>query len=108
MSVGIPIPNALFYVHLKDLKLSEIKVLLTVIYQAYSNGNPLQCDWISGEQLKVKTGGSRRAISSAIGLLVQRGLIEVTDRQGNILRESVRRKGKTKLFFRLSPFLFTG
>jgi len=108
MSIGIVIPSVLFNIHLKDLKPAEIKVLLTVIYQAYSSGNPLQCYWISGEQLKNKTGCSRRAISSAIGSLVQRGLIVVTDRQRNILRESVRRKGKTKLFFRLSPFLSIG
>ncbi len=65
----------------------------------------LQCNWLSGKQMQAKTGSSRRAISSAIEMLVQKGLIEVIDRQGNILREPVRRKGKTKLLFRLSPFL---
>jgi biotin operon repressor len=100
------VPNALFDVHLRDLKLAEIKVLL-VVYQALGAGDKtaMQCNWFSGRQLQMKTGSSRRAISSAIEMLVQKGFIEVADRQGNVLREPVRRKGKTKLLFRLSPFL---
>jgi len=104
MSIGTThFPNALLDVHLRDLNLAEIKVLL-VAYQALDSG-ATQCNWISGEKLQAKTGSSRRSISTAIGLLVQKGLVEIVDRQGNILREPVRRKGKTKLFFRLSPLL---
>jgi len=106
-----PVPNALFDVHLKDLKIAELKVLLVVIRQTlgWSDKHAAlgrkQKDWISNSQILSKTGCSRRAICSAIDALVKKGFIRVMDSGGNPLLLPSQRKGKTRLYYRLPPTL---
>lgn len=104
-----PVPNLIFDIFLKDLKVAELKVLLVIVRQTLGwtdhrslHGRKEQ-DWIATRQLMTKTGSSRRAISSAIDLLVQKELIEVLDTQGSFLNDPTSRKGKVHLFYRLAP-----
>lgn len=111
LSGSTPVPNLLFDIFLKELKVAELKVLLVIIRQTlgWSDSRSLrgrkEKDWISTSQLMTKTGNSRRAISSAIDTLVQKELIEVLDTQGTLLTNPSNRKGKVHLFYRLSPTL---
>ena len=72
-----PVPNVLFDVYLKQLKGAELKVLLIIIRQTLGWADTKtklgrkEKDWISGSQLHLKTGISRRAISIAIDGLVK-------------------------------------
>ncbi len=50
-------------------------------------------DRISHSQFMPKTGLSRRMVSQAIQSLVSKGLVTVTDRIGNFLHQSEKRKG---------------
>lgn len=107
-----PVPNLVFDVHLKDLKNTELKILLIVIRQTLGWENRKnkierkECDWISGSQLVGKTGSSNRAVNSAIQILVEKKLIEVLDGSGIILDTPEKRRGKSKLFYRLSSANF--
>ena len=113
MSGTTPVPNVLFDIFLKELKSAELKVLLVIIRQTLgwsdtsSARGRKEMDWISSGQLRTKTGSSRRAISSAIEVLVSKELIVVLDGQGNLLNDPLKRQGKPKLFFRPSILLFT-
>ena len=103
-----PVPNILFDKYLTELKPAELKVILVVIRQTLgwttnkATGNRKHRDWLSGGFLINKTGLSRRAITSAIDSLTRRGIVEVTDYQGNTLYLSESRQGKTRLYFRLN------
>lgn len=105
------VPNLIFDIFLKELKVAELKVLLVIIRQTlgWSDKRSLrgrkEQDWISTTQLMTKTGCSRRAISSAIDNLVHKELIEVLDLSGTLLDDPSKRKGKVHLFYRLSPTL---
>lgn len=102
-----PVPNVIFDVHLRNLKSTELKVLMVIIRQTlgWSDKKALHgrkiLDWISSSQLQEKTGCSRHAISSAIDGLVNQKLIEVFDEKMELLREAFQRKGKQKLFFKV-------
>ena len=106
-----PVPNFLFDVHLKELKSAELKVILIIIRQTLGWADRRavlgrkERDWISCSQLQSKTGSSQRAISSAIETLVTKNLIDVLDYQGSILDTAEKRKGKQRLYYRLSPTL---
>ncbi len=103
-----PVPNVLFDLYLKDLKATELKILLIIIRQTLGwvdkkeKGGRKSRDWISTSQLERKTGSSRRAISSGLASLVEMGLIRVTDDSGFHLHEAKERKGKMKLYYELS------
>src|SRR5438045_3875835 len=103
-----PVPNALFDIFLKDLQIAELKVLLVIIRQTLgwrdqgSKFGRKEIDWIASSQLREKTGCSRRAISSAIQILVSKHLIEVFDEKGVVLYDAIKRKGKPRLFYRPS------
>jgi hypothetical protein len=103
-----PVPNALFDVHLKTLKSTELKVLLLIIRQTmgWADSRAVhgrkEMDWISSGQLQTKTGCSRRAITIATGILIDKNLIEVLDEQGTMLTSPTMRKGKPRLYYRLS------
>ena len=107
-----PVPNLLFDIYLKNLKSIELKVLLVVIRQTlgWADRRGLfgrkETDWISGSQLKQKTGGSKRAITSAIDILTKKNLIEILDEKGNILDNPEKRQGKTRLYYRLATKIF--
>lgn len=107
-----PVPNMFFDIYLKELKSAELKVLLVVIRQTLGWADRRgmfgrkETDWISGSQLKQKTGSSKRAITSAIDALVRKTLIEILDEKGNILDNPEKRQGKTKLFYRLKNTVY--
>lgn len=105
-----PVPNALFDEWLLKLKSAELKVLMVIIRQTLgwkekNCSDRKVADWISGSQLRLKTGSSARAISSAIEALVKKELIEVRDDQNHILTNPDERKGKTRLFYRITVVL---
>jgi biotin operon repressor len=108
-----PVPNVIFDVYLKDLSSAELKVLLVVIRQTLGWADRRgmygrkETDWISGSQLRQKTGSSKRAITSAIDLLVRRRIIEVEDDRGHTLNHPLERKGKTRLYYRLNLSIYT-
>jgi biotin operon repressor len=102
-----PVPNIIFDRYLKDLNLAELKVLLVVIRQTLGWADRRgmygrkETDWISGSQLREKTGSSKRAITSAVDCLVRKRMIEVHDDRGKVLNDSLERKGKTRLYYSL-------
>jgi hypothetical protein len=103
-----PVPNIVFDYYLKELKLAELKILLVIIRQTfgwqdnYTKSKRKERDWISGSQLALKTGSSKRAINEAIQTLVQKKLIDVLSFSGDILDAPEKRRGQQKLFYRPS------
>ena len=108
-----PVPNAVFDEHLKELKLAELKVLLIIIRQTFgwedkrTKSERKEIDWISGSQLALKTGCSKRAINTAIQVLVKKNLIEVLSQSGELLETPEKRKGQQKLFYRPANAIFS-
>ena len=107
MKYTTPVPNAIFDIYMKELNSAELKVLLADIRQTLGWADRRgmfgrkESDWISGSQLIAKTGSSKRAISSAVDLLVNKRIIEVEDDRGKVLGHPLDRKGKTRLYYRL-------
>jgi len=103
-----PVPNVLFDVHLKELKLAELKVLLIIIRQTLgwedkrNKSTRKEMDWISNSQLVLKTGNSARAINDAISVLTAKNLIEVFSQSGEKLDSPEKRRGQQKLYYRLT------
>jgi len=108
-----PVPNFVLDCLLSELTSTELKVLLVIIRQtlgwADSRGKygRKEFDWISGSQLKVKTGCSERAITSAIGTLTRRELIRVQNDRGYHLPFPSQRQGKVRLYFSLHPSAYS-
>jgi hypothetical protein len=108
-----PVPNIVFDHYLKELKLAELKILLVIIRQTfgwtdnYTKSKRKEKDWISNNQLALKTGSSRRAINEAIQTLVQKNLIEVLSFSGDVLDVPEKRRGQQKLFYRPSSAIIT-
>jgi hypothetical protein len=113
MKKTTPVPNVIFDCYLKELRGIELKILLVIIRQTLgwadqksSLGRKVR-DWISGSQLRQKTGGSPRAISSAVENLASRNFIEVFDATGRLLDSPLKRRGKPRLYYKLSaPVVF--
>jgi biotin operon repressor len=107
-----PVPNVILDVYLRELNSTELKVLLVVIRQTLGWADRRgrygrkESDWISGSQLREKTGSSKRAIVSAIDSLVRKRMIDVHDDRGRVLNDPLERKGKSRLYFNLHPFVF--
>lgn len=107
-----PVPNVIFDIYMKELNSVELKVFLVVIRQTLGWADKRgiygrkECDWISGSQLRQKTGSSERAITSAIETLVMKRLIEVHDERGHTLLYSKDRQGKTRLYYSMHPSVF--
>ena len=108
-----PVPNTVFDVHLKELKLAELKVLLIIIRQTLgwedkkTRSERKELDWISNSQLAFKTGSSKRAINDAIHVLTEKKLIEVLSQTGDLLDTPEKRKGQQKLFYRPTNAIFS-
>lgn len=104
------VPNILFDCYLKGLKGAELKVLLVIIRKTlgWADRNNYkgrkEIDWISGSQLQSLTGCSRRIISQSTEALVRKRIIDVLDEREELLSDPQLRKGKQRLFYRLSPF----
>jgi hypothetical protein len=99
-----PVPNIIFDHYLPILKAAELTLLLVIIRQTlgWSNGRKQgrkYCDWISGSQLRAKTGYSRKAISMALEGLVAHKLVRVHDEYGRVLATAEERQGKLRLFY---------
>ena len=107
-----PVPNVILDIYLKELNSAELKVLLIVIRQTLGWADRRgmfgrkETDWISGSQLRQKTGSSKRAITTAIDLLVRKKIIEILDEWGNVLEYPEERRGKTKLYYRLHSSVY--
>lgn len=103
-----PVPNSFFDSHLVELSLAELKVLLVIVRQTWGwqakNKKRKQRDWINGSQFIKKTGLSRKAISNGVGLLVEKGLIKVTDYSGLELKTPESRRGIPRLFYEAFHF----
>ena len=103
-----PVPNAVFDIYLKDLKMAELKVLLIIIRQTLgwedkkTKSERKEIDWISNSQLVLKTGNSARAVNDAIRVLTDRNLIDVLSYKGEILDTPEKRRGQQKLFYRIT------
>lgn len=105
LSGTTPVPNGLFDEHLPRLKSTELKLLLIIIRQTLGwrdqrTGKRKQKDWISGSQLREKTGCSRRALTDATAELIKKKLIQVTGEVGIQLRTAEERKGKLRMFYK--------
>lgn len=100
------IPNFILDELLPILKPTELTLLLIIIRQTLGwiedieTGRRKEKDWLSSSQLVAKTGYRRKAISQAIQVLTDRGLIMVTDGQGSHLSSAKERRGKLKLYYR--------
>jgi hypothetical protein len=100
------VPNALFDQWMRDLTLSELKLLLLVIRMtrgwviAGSRRRKVR-DWLSSSRILALTGLSDRAITTATGSLISRGLLVVTDAKGNDLSDPRRRQGCMHLYYGL-------
>ena len=108
-----PVPNVILDFYMKELNSVELKVLLVIIRQTFGWADKRgiygrkEIDWISGSQLREKTGCSERAITSAIEALTRKELIRVQDDRRNQLSFSRQRQGKMRLYFSLHPSLFS-
>ena len=106
------VPNYLFDSLLPHLSIAEVKVLMIIIRQTIGwkdekSKNGRKCrDWISSSQLQNKTGCSRRAISTGLKNLVQKGLIVVSGFDNTELLNPEERKGKSRLYFQLKSTCF--
>ncbi len=109
-----PVPNILFDVYLSEFKKSHLKIFLVVVRQTLgwkdekTKLKRKMHDWISNSQLRKKTKISKRGITRATDDLVKKNLIEVLDCDGNLLDTSELRKGKKRLYYRLSTYVLAG
>ncbi len=97
-------PNTLVDTHLPNLTESEIKMILVIIRQTNGwidkrTGGRKTRDRISHGQFMQKTGLCRKVISQTIKSLVQKDLINITDRNGNLLSRPEQRKGVSWIFY---------
>lgn len=100
------VPNSLFDAHLKELSMSELKVLLVIIRQTNgwidkNTGKRKKRDRITHQQFQDKTGLSVRIIGKAIQALSTKGLIVVTNITNKSLATPEERKGNRLLFYGL-------
>lgn len=101
------VPNALFDQWMRELTLSELKLLLLVTrmtrgWVIAGSGRRKVRDWLSCSRIMALTGLSDRAITTATSSLVARGLLVVSDRQGNDLSDPRARQGCTRLYYALA------
>lgn len=98
------IPNILFDELLRALSNSEVKVLLIIIRKTHGwidnkTHKRKVKDRISVSQFMELTGLSRRIVSFAIGSLVEKKLICISDKKGNPLNDSYKRKGQSYIYY---------
>ncbi len=98
------VPNVVFDKLLTTLTFGEFKVLMVIIRQTYGwidqrTGKRKSRDRISHGQFMQKTGLSRRMVSQTLQSLISKGLATVTDRNGNFLHQSEKRKGVSWMYY---------
>ena len=99
-----PVPNVIFDAYLPILKPTEVALLFIIIRQTIGwldkrTRKRKHKDWLTGKQLREKTGYSRKSISTAIETLIQYQLIKVYDFRGDELKSPQERMGKTCLYY---------
>ena len=99
-----PVPNTVFDHYISILKPTELTLLLVVIRQTTGWYDPYtrkrkERDWLSGSQLRLKTGYSRKAISTALESLTKHRLLRVFDARGIELYSAEERQGKMQLWY---------
>ena len=93
-----PVPNDLLDRVMPTLRDTELRVLLIVVRQTagwQTGTDPAQRkerDWLTQSQLMRRTGRASGAVSRAVDVLVQAGLIHVTDRAGAPLKTPAERR----------------
>jgi biotin operon repressor len=112
MTSSTSVPNHVLDKYLPELNGVELKLLLVIIRQTLGwwdkkSNAPKQRDWISGSQLKQKTGCSSKAIGSATQSLINKNLIEVTNDKGFHLRTPEDRRGISHLYYRPTSAIFS-
>ena len=104
-------PNSLFDTHLATLTEAELKIFLVIVRKTYGwinkkSGERKKRDRISNAQFCSKTGMSKRIITKAIQSLAMKQLIQISDIKGGMLCMPADRKGKTHIFYAVSPMHF--
>ena len=74
-----PVPNEVLDRYIRELTGVEYKVLTVIIRQTL--GWQKEMDWLTHSQLARRTGASRRAVSSALDTLIQKGYIGVHEKR---------------------------
>lgn len=102
-----PVPNE-FFDWIPYLTHAELRVLLLVIRQTYgwidyATGKRKIKDRLTYDFIIKKTGAYRTILSETIQSLVDKKLLIITDRQGNILPTAQDRTGKWFLYFQFQP-----
>ncbi len=96
------IPNAVFDI-LNTLSEKELKVLLVILRQTVGwvskNGKRKSRDWISHRYFINKTGLSRKSITRAISLLINKKLIRAETKTKEELINSKARKGHMHIYY---------
>jgi hypothetical protein len=104
-----PVPRAVFQL-MPELKDAELKVLMLIVHKTLgfrdmkgqTKTGKKETDWIAGKQFRNGTGLTQRAIGSAVESLFSKGHIIVMDDRGVLLDTTMKRKGKVRIYFRLS------
>ena len=100
-----PVPNWVLDQALSDLTDSQFKLLVIIARQtngwADKAGNRKTSDWMSNRFIQEKTGCSKASVSRAIAVLMDKGLIEVRDSEGQLLLTSAERRRCKQLYFAL-------
>lgn len=102
--------NDLFDIHLKTLKGSELKVLLTIIRKTVGmydrkTSTRVEWAWISQRLFRICTGLSGKAVSDAISSLLEKKLIQIKNEKGNLVRSKSQRRASTKLYYSSNSLL---
>jgi len=106
MSGTTPFPNDLLDKEMPHLKDSEWRILCVIVRATSGwrrkDGERKRSDWLTHTQLKMRTGRSSAAVSTAVARLVRLGLIRVTDGSGKLLpTATIRRRHQGRLYFAL-------
>lgn len=101
-----PVPNGIFE-QMKMLSGTELKALLMIIrntlgWKDQLSGRRKQRDWIAHRQFVEKAGISDRSVTSAIQGLIEKGLIEATDRNNNPMDHPKDRQKCPQVFYGLT------
>ncbi len=101
-----PVPNGIFE-QMKTLTGTELKALLLIIrstvgWRDSATGNRKKRDWIAHRQFVERAGISDRSVTSAIQGLLEKGLIEVTDRDNTPLNHPKDRQRCPQVFYGLT------
>lgn len=104
------IPNIIIDEWMHRLNEIEFKILIVVIRQTLgwvmddASGRRKERDWLSMTQLSQKTGRGRTQISCNLKTLIEtHGLVEATNKQGELLDSAEKRKkNRGQIFYRLT------